>query len=242
MGTEKVGENKASVSKSAPAPDAEPDFLRGPSIHPTVACQHAMNAPLEFINRDHIMLLQRTIGNRAVGQLLQMKMDENNALQRQQELEEEEVQAKLASVVQKKTIPISQSDYLLLGRIESSTDGAASEYQDLIKLHSKRGRTFSGRGPIYGRQLHIKLTEGNLKSYSVKTKLLINRLQSKELRSALISGRGLTTQEFRLWMFIKHRVIDFRPGRFLMILTRSNGLCDMVEKVFNSIDNRVKTP
>lgn len=56
--------------------------------------QRVKDTPSNMINPADVMVLQRSIGNRVVGQLMQIKMDERKAIQRQ-ENEEEPVQGAL---------------------------------------------------------------------------------------------------------------------------------------------------
>jgi len=65
------------------SPKTAASYTSRSSVHPALAYQRVKYAPSNQIDSSDIAVLQRTIGNRAVGQLLQMKIDEQPTLQRQ---------------------------------------------------------------------------------------------------------------------------------------------------------------
>lgn len=98
---ERKGINKILKTIFEQTPRAAVNGIQHQQMPYQFVCQRVKAAPSHMINPTDIMVLQRTNGNQAVRQLLQMKMDEHNTLQPQEPEEEEEgIQAKSSLPVQ----------------------------------------------------------------------------------------------------------------------------------------------
>jgi len=94
METDRSNQKRAPLSGQVSMPAVGYAIPRRTGTHYGIAYQRVKAAPLNRVNQDGVMVLQRTIGNQAIGQLIQSKRSEHETMQWQQQPEEGEVQAR----------------------------------------------------------------------------------------------------------------------------------------------------
>jgi hypothetical protein len=96
-----VTKRTPSISTLGPTPVtiARSTNTKPPSVDAGITEHHVRSTPLALTKHEHLQAMHRIIGNRAMGKLLQTKIAERNALQRQSSNNAETRQAKSASPI-----------------------------------------------------------------------------------------------------------------------------------------------